>query len=54
MDVRGRRVDVILDEFREAGAHEIDYRPDALSSGLYLYRIEHRGQVMVRRMMLLQ
>ncbi|MDZ7821489.1 MAG: T9SS type A sorting domain-containing protein [Candidatus Marinimicrobia bacterium] len=36
-NIRGERVDVLLDEHREAGNHRIGWEPQGLPSGCYLY-----------------
>ncbi|NJN25293.1 MAG: DUF1501 domain-containing protein [Cyclobacteriaceae bacterium] len=41
LDVQGRSVATVLDEFRKAGLHHITYNLQHLKSGTYLYRLEN-------------
>ncbi len=54
MDVRGRVVDVLLRESRDAGSHQIEYRPADLPSGVYFYRLRAGSFVQTRRFVLLK
>jgi len=54
MDVRGRVVDVLMRDEREAGAHQVDYRPTDLPSGVYFYRLRAGNFVQTRRFVLLK
>lgn len=59
LDVAGRRLDVLLDEMRGSGRHEVAWHGrDAagrdLPSGIYLLRLSTGGRVMVDRMALLR
>jgi pectate lyase len=38
-DVTGREIQVIVNDRLAAGYHSVDFRPQSLSSGLYIYRI---------------
>jgi hypothetical protein len=42
-DQLGRSVDVILNESRTAGEHELMYDASHLTSGVYIYRMELQG-----------
>jgi len=53
-DVVGRRVAVLMDEFRPAGWHETVFRADGLTSGVYLYRLSYGTQAVTRRMLMLK
>ncbi|MCP4549780.1 MAG: T9SS type A sorting domain-containing protein [bacterium] len=53
-DSAGRRVAVLVDGILPAGAHEVDWRPEALSTGVYLYRLQVGGAVETGKCVLLQ
>ena len=53
-DVLGREVAVLVDEPQSAGAHEISFDASALSSGVYLYRIEANGAVQTKKFTLIK
>jgi hypothetical protein len=42
-DVLGRRVEVLLNEMREAGTHRIVWNASGMPSGVYFYRLEIGG-----------
>lgn len=50
----GRRVGVLVDEVRAAGAHVTSFDASGLGSGVYLYEMTAAGQRMVRRMTLVK
>lgn len=51
----GQQVARLLDENSlGAGVHRVEFRPDGLASGLYFVRIESRGQVDQRRIILVK
>jgi hypothetical protein len=58
-DIRGRRVALLVDEVLAAGDHAVvwdgrDGRGGRAGSGVYLYRLEAKGQVTSRRMTLVK
>jgi flagellar hook assembly protein FlgD len=58
-DLRGRRVAVVKDSRVEAGAHTETWNGRALSgervaAGIYLVRLEARGQVDTRRLVVIR
>ncbi len=53
-DLLGRRIEVLLNEYREAGVHEIIFDASALSSGVYFYRLRAGDMVETKRMVLLK
>ncbi len=53
-DLRGRRVEVLVDAVKREGAHRVRWRPAALPSGVYLCRLRADGQTLVRRMVYLK
>lgn len=53
-DLRGRRVDTLIDEPMEAGRHEFIFQPRSLASGVYIYRLVTRDNDIARRMVLVR
>ena len=51
-DLRGRLVDALAAGARSAGPHRLDWRPRALASGVYLYRIEAAGETVSGKVVL--
>ena len=51
-DLAGREVALLTDGVRRAARHEARFDGSGLPSGLYLYRLEALGRVLVRRMVL--
>jgi hypothetical protein len=53
-DVLGREVAVLVDERRETGVHAVTFDASALSSGVYVYRLEAGGAVLSKKLLLLK
>jgi hypothetical protein len=53
-DLLGRQIDVIIDEYMEAGIHNVDFNASYLSSGVYFYRLRAGDVVETKRMVLLK
>jgi len=53
-DMSGRRVALLVDEGRPAGAHTVNFDAAGLSSGIYMSRLQAGGQVFTRRMTLVK
>jgi hypothetical protein len=53
-DLTGAKVATLVNGMTERGAHEVSFNGDALSSGLYIYRLEAMGKVHSGRMMLVK
>ncbi|TNE71545.1 T9SS type A sorting domain-containing protein [bacterium] len=51
-DVLGRKVVSLLNEFRQAGTHEVRFDATGLSSGMYLIRMQSGGHVQVQKAIL--
>nr|HMQ78370.1 T9SS type A sorting domain-containing protein [Ignavibacteria bacterium] len=52
-DIAGREVDVLAnDVFMSAGAYEVNYSADRLSSGVYFYRITANDYAETKKMVL--
>ncbi len=53
-DMLGRRVAVLVDEFRATGSYQVSWDASGFSSGVYIYRIEAGGQAITNRMTLVK
>ncbi len=53
-DLLGREIAVLADGFYPAGTHSVRFDASTLPSGMYLYRLEAAGTILVRRMILLK
>ena len=49
-DIRGRLVSTVTDATYAPGSHSVQFQARGLSSGTYIYRMEHRGAVQTRSM----
>jgi len=50
----GEQIAELVDGFKEAGIHTINYNASDLNSGLYIYKLEASGIIQSRKMMLLK
>ncbi len=53
-DLLGREVSVLVNQDMSAGFHEVTFDAKALSSGMYIYRLETEQGVVSKRMLLLK
>jgi len=53
-DVLGNEVATLANEEKPAGSYEVEYSADALSSGMYFYRLETSSFVETKKMLLLK
>lgn len=53
-DVLGREVAVLANQTFNAGNHAVSFDASSLSSGMYLYRLETNGEVLIRKMTLIK
>ncbi|MBL7978563.1 MAG: carboxypeptidase regulatory-like domain-containing protein [Bacteroidetes Order II. Incertae sedis bacterium] len=54
-DLTGRRLQLVSDEFRSAGHHEVQWQPDAnLPNGMYFFRIETGRMAQTGKMVLMR
>lgn len=51
-DVLGREVTTLINDFKYAGTYNVQFNASSLSSGLYFYRLEHAGKVLLQKMLL--
>jgi hypothetical protein len=53
-NVLGQEVAVLIDGFRSAGVHRVEFDAASNPSGIYFYRLEHAGGVETKKMTLLK
>lgn len=53
-DLLGQEVSVLVDGFRTAGQHKVEFNGSNLPSGIYFYRMEAGSQVFTNKMMLIK
>jgi len=50
----GQKVKTLVSEKQNAGTHSIEWNAAELSSGVYLYRLQNRGQIQTKKMVLIK
>ena len=53
-DALGNEVAVLVDEWKEAGSHSINFDASGLSSGIYLYRLQSGNFIKTKKMIFLR
>jgi len=53
-DVRSREIMRLVDEVKSAGTYSADFNGSALSSGVYVYRLETGDEVLTKKMVLMK
>jgi probable HAF family extracellular repeat protein len=53
-DVLGNEVEILVDEFKEAGNYEINFNASKLSSGVYIYKLQTGIFVSTKKMVVLK
>lgn len=53
-DVLGNEVASLVNERRQAGSYEVEYNAANLASGIYFYKLQSSGAVLVRKMVVLK
>lgn len=53
-DVLGRLVDVLVNEYKQAGNYTLDFNGSRLSSGVYFYKLQSNDFVDIKRMVLIK
>ena len=53
-DLHGRFIDTLLEEHRQAGDYQVQWNPQNLPSGIYLYRLEAGEYVETRKMLFIE
>lgn len=54
LDIAGRFVELLVDEHRKAGVHEVEWKAESRSSGVYLYRFQAGGFRKTGKMLLVR
>ena len=54
LDLLGREQAVLVDEWRSAGSHDVEFDATGLSTGVYFYRLTAGDYTQTRRMILLR
>ena len=53
-NILGQSVATLVNEFKTAGAHTVNFDATKLSSGIYLYKIDSNGFTQTKKMMLVK
>lgn len=53
-DALGRRIKTLIEGRVSAGTHEVDFRADGLSSGVYIYRLKTSNTLLSQKMILIK
>jgi len=53
-DVLGKEVAVLIDEYKDAGRHSVDFNGSNLTSGIYLYKLESGNFSITKKLTLLK
>ncbi len=53
-DILGREVMTLLNEYRNAGLHQVNFNALSLTSGVYFYKLETAGKIAMQKMILLK
>jgi hypothetical protein len=50
----GQQVAQLVNEWQQAGYHDVMFHGDGLASGVYFYKLEGEGMVEIRKMLLMK
>jgi photosystem II stability/assembly factor-like uncharacterized protein len=53
-DLLGNEISTLVDEYKLAGKHEVEFNASQLSNGVYFYRLEAGDYIQTRKMLLLK
>jgi hypothetical protein len=53
-NIIGKEIVTLVDREQESGNHEVEFDASGLSSGVYFYKLNHKGYEMLRKMILLK
>ncbi len=51
-NTKGERISTLIDGFKAAGKHSVNFNANGLNSGVYFYKLEANGRSMVNKMIL--
>ncbi|MEK9136043.1 MAG: T9SS type A sorting domain-containing protein [Bacteroidota bacterium] len=54
IDVLGREIAVLVNEYKQAGSYRTQFDASTLPSGMYIYRLQHNGNTLQRRLISLK
>jgi hypothetical protein len=53
-NILGEKIATLVDGVQKAGNHQLEWNPQSLASGVYLYRLEAEGMVQSRKLILIR
>ncbi|OGU63114.1 MAG: hypothetical protein A2V66_04830 [Ignavibacteria bacterium RBG_13_36_8] len=53
-DMLGQKVAELVDQYQDAGYHEVSFEASDLNSGIYLYKIEAESFTKIKKMIFLK
>jgi len=53
-DILGREVAILLDEYKTAGTHTVEFNASQLASGVYFYQLQSKNFVETKKMLLMK
>ena len=53
-DLLGREIATLVDEYKEAGYHEVEFNSAALASGVYYYQLKAGSYVQSKKMVVIR
>jgi hypothetical protein len=53
-DLLGREVAVLVNEWKEPGRYTVQFNANNLASGVYFYRMQSRGAVETKKLMVIR
>jgi hypothetical protein len=53
-DVLGQEITTLLDGYREAGNHSVQWNAGSLASGVYVYTLQSTNTILTKKMMLMK
>jgi len=53
-DITGKEISVLVNDYKEAGRHEVQWDGSRLASGVYFYRITAQNYSAIKRMLMIK
>lgn len=53
-DINGKQITTLVNEYKKVGYYSIDFNGNNISSGMYYYRFETKGNVITKKMILIK
>ena len=54
MNILGQEIKTLLNEYKEAGIHTVNFDASEINSGMYIYKLEAGSFVQTRKMTLVK